>query len=381
MNSSGVGWPGWSQCVMDMEAMSMLRKLRVWMQKLSAADARNSKLVLRTNRLTACAKLVRVVHRSKKKPSAEQVLLTLIGDEVAGDPVSGDRWIRRSLRSLPRALVEQGERLSHETIRRLLHKISPKANVKRLTPEPHPDRDHQFGYIQSQRQQFQRAGWPIISVDAKQKELIGLFRNAGQVCCHAPTAVYLHDFPQDALGRAIPYGIYDVQVNRGYMYVGQSADTPDFAVDCIAHWWQHWGRNLYPTAPELLILADGGGSNGYRPRRWKYQLQLRLADPFALKVTVCHYPKGASKWNPIEHRLFSEISKTWAGTPLTSFAVALEAMRRTSTATGLVVEATFIEQTYELGLSVSDDLMQTLALYRHQTCPAWNYSLSPRQTG
>lgn len=291
--------------------------------------------------------------------------------------------MRRSLRHLKRVLAQQGYAVNCDTIRRLLlkHRIRPKSNVKRLIAKPHPERDRQFRYLQSQRQRFAAVGWPIISVDTKKTELIGQFHQPGQVWCREAPAVYMHDFPTDALGRAIPYGIYDVAANRGYVYVGQSADTPDFAVGAIAHWWQHVGRRRYAHAPHLLILADSGGSNGYRPRRWKQQLQIQLADAFELSVTVCHYPPGASKWNPIEHRLFSHISNTWAGTPLTSFDVLLEGIEATETTLGMKVQAQLVPQPYPTGLTVSDEEMTSLRLEKHTTCPDWNYTIRPRHNG
>ncbi len=271
-----------------------------------------------------------------------------VGFEPMQQPITGQRWIRRSLLALQTALQAEGYQLSCNTIRRLLHKhnIRPKSNVKRLHPLPHLDRDRQFRYIQAQRQRFARAALPIISVDTKKRELIGLFYHAGQSWEAVAPSVYLHDFPSDASGKAIPYGIYDGGHNRGYMYVGVSADTPDFAVTALVQWWQAYGQVGYPQANELLILADDGGSNGYRPRRWKQQLQVQWVDVFGLSVTVCHYPPGASKWNPIEHRLFSQSSKTWAGTPLTSIEVLLACLRATETTTGLTVEATLIEQVF-----------------------------------
>ncbi len=280
-------------------------------------------------------------------------------------------------------MAKQGFELGRETIRRLLkkHKIRPKANRKRLTPKDHPDRDRQFGYIQQQRQLFEAAGWPRISVDTKNKELIGPFKQAGATWSAQATDVYMHDFPSDALARAAPYGIYDLSRNHGYMQVGQSADTPEFAVDAIVAWWRDLGQRHYRTAPELLILADGGGSNGYRSRNWKRQLQVELVDAFGLSVTVCHYPSGASKWNPIEHRLFSEITKTWAGTPLSSFEVMLACLEETTTETGLTVEAHLVERDYAKGIRVSDEEMAALAVERHAMCPQWNYTIRPRQNG
>ena len=310
------------------------------------------------------------------------MLSSLVEDEIAGDPQSGRLWIRRSLRRLQAALSKRQVLLSPQTIRRLLRKkdITPKSNQKRLVKTPHQDRDLQFQYILSQRKAFQAAGWPIISVDTKKKELIGPFKNAGQVWCETPQSVLMHDFPSDGIGKAIPYGIYDVLQNLGYVYVGASAETPEFAVDAIVRWWSQAGVRRYPGALEILILVDGGGANGYRPRRWKQQLQIRLADGYELTVTVCHFPPGASKWNPIEHRVFSEITKTWQGTPLTSFEVLIDGIRATKTQGGLKVRATRMKKTYEKGLKVSDEEMATLAIEKHDTCPNWNYTIRPRKT-
>lgn len=310
--------------------------------------------------------------------------MDLIEHEIAGEPQTGKRWLCQSLSKIEQALQERkGIELSRETIRQLLRSqdIRPKSNVKRLHPQPHPDRDQQFQYINRQRTAFLKAGWPCISVDTKKKELLGLFFNRGQQWCREATDVYTHDFPSYADGRAVPYGIYDVRHNLGYVAVGQSADTADFAVDAIVWWWQHFGCHLYPDAPELLILADGGGSNGYRSRRWKERLQAKIADALGLTVTVCHYPTGASKWNPIEHRLFSQVSRTWAGTPLTSYEVILDALRTTTTTTGLCVEATLMDATYETGLSVTDKEMKLLMIEKHATCPSWNYTIRPRKKG
>jgi len=309
--------------------------------------------------------------------------MDLVKDDVAGEPQTGKRWVRQSLSKIRQALRKQkGVHLSRETIRRLLGEqdIRPRSNVKRLHPKPHPDRDQQFQYISSQRTAFQKAGWPCISVDTKKKELLGLFYNRGTQWCEEAQPVNTHDFPSYAHGRAIPYGIYDEVHNLGYVGVGLSADTPEFAVDVIGWWWRQFGHFLYPDAPELLILADAGGSNGYRPRRWKQQLQVKVADAFGLAVTVCHYPTGASKWNPIEHRLFSQISRTWAGTPLTSYHVVLDALRSTTTSTGLRVEATLFDTIYEKGLSVTDAEMKLLMFQKHDTCPNWNYTIRPRNT-
>lgn len=293
--------------------------------------------------------------------------------------MSERKWVRSSLRHLQERLAGQ---VSHTTIGRLLRAMdySLKVNVKRLTGAPHPDREQQFTYLEGLKQAFLQAGWPIISVDSKKKELIGNFKNAGQRWCLEADRVNEHDFKQDALGRAAPYGIYNMNYNLGYVYVGQSADTPQFAAEAIAQWWETIGRKLFPTAPQLLILADAGGSNGYRPRLWKQQLQRQLADRLGLEVTVCHYPTGTSKWNPVEHRLFGPISVNWAGIPLRTFETMLALIRGTTNQSGLKVEAFLVDKVYQKGLKVADEIMDSLNIERHSTCPKWNYTIRPRST-
>lgn len=319
----------------------------------------------------------------RRKKKVEAALFSLVEPELAGDPQTGRRWLGRSLSRLQAGLEQLGHRLARETIRQVLRRsgIRAKVNVKRLVPKPHPDRDAQFRYIQSQRALFEKMGWPVISVDTKYKELIGCFAQPGTIWCERAPSVYMHDFPSEALARAVPYGIYDVALQQGYLSVGQSADTPEFAVDSIQWWWQSYGRQRYDRAPELLILADSGGSNGCQPRNWKRQLQEQIADGFGLSVTVCHYPRGASKWNPIEHRLFSEVSKTIAGVPLVSFELLLKLIRETKTASGLHVEARLVERVYEKGISVSEEEMASLLLEKHATFPRWNYTIRPRESG
>lgn len=304
-------------------------------------------------------------------------------DEVAGDPITGARWIRRSLRKLRCALVSAGLDAGLATIHHLLrkHGISAKSNRKCIEPKEHPDRDAQFRYIKKQRRRFERLGRPVLSVDTKKKEMVGLFKNPGRVWCEKAKEVNTHDFPDDALAHAVPYGLYDVAKNRGYVFLGLSANTPDFAVDAIVWWWRRFGRQGYPKESEVLLLADGGGSNGYRLRRFKQQIQVRLCDVYNLRVTVCHYPPGASKWNPIEHRLFSEVSKTWAGTPLTTVEVMLSALRSTKTTTGLRVCARLQKKRYAKGMKVSKAEMESLAIQRHRVCPLWNYTIVPRKSG
>lgn len=316
----------------------------------------------------------------KKKPEARAKILEAVAVELAGEPQSDKCWTLQSLSKIQSQLARSALKLSRNTLSRVLHqaKISPKSNVKRLHPKAHPDRDKQFVYLERQRAVFEAAGWPCISVDTKKRELIGLFARPGTSWCEQATAVNSHDFPSYALGQAIPYGIYDTRQNSGYVAVGQSSDTPEFAVDALVWWWQRFGKEQYQAAPELLILADGGGSNGCRPRRWKQQLQEKLADNLNLSVTVAHYPTGASKWNPIEHRLFSQISATWAATPLTSYELVLAAIRSTTTQTGLKVQAELFDTIYQKGLSVSDDDFKSLLIEPHECCPNWNYTIRPR---
>jgi hypothetical protein len=318
----------------------------------------------------------------KKDPTIETDLLALVESETAGDPTTEQKWVRSSLRRLSERLQPAGHCASPPTVSRLLkkHRYSLKVNVKQKEAgvQP-PQRDEQFRYIERQKQAFQAAGCPIISVDTKKKELIGEFKNAGQAWCQSAERVLTHDFPQDALGRAVPYGLYDLRHNTGFVYVGCSADTPEFAVAAIARWWEQYGPGAFPQADQLLVLADGGGSNGTRPRAWKAQVQKALSDRWGLAVTVCHYPTGCSKWNPIEHRLFSHISVNWAGKPLRTFATMLAYLRGTTTTTGLTVQAELLEGVYQKGQRVSDEEMETLNLQRHTTCPDWNYTIRPRQ--
>jgi len=311
----------------------------------------------------------------------ETHLLEIVAPETAGDPMGARKWVRSSLRKLRQRLAQTGHIASAPTISRLLkkHDYALRVNAKeKEAGSQHPDRDTQFHYIEMQKQAFVAAGWPIISVDTKKKELIGDFKNAGQVWCQHPLEVNVHDFPGDALGRAVPYGIYDLRRNEGAVYVGVSADTPEFAVTAIVHWWEDSGCRVYPQATQLLILADAGGSNGCRPRVWKEQLQSQLSDRLGLSVTVCHYPTGCSKWNPIEHRLFSQISLNWAGQPLRTFETMLGYLRDTTTTTGLRVTTSLLEGVYETGKRVANAVMKTLHVEPHSICPQWNYTIHPR---
>ena len=311
------------------------------------------------------------------------ILETVVEGETAGDPMTGQKWTRRSLRQISACLGPLGHVVSHQTVGRLLKGLDYALHVnakKREAGEGHPDRNAQFAHIAQQRERFTTAGLPIISVDTKKKELIGNFKNAGRSWSKEPEAVNVHDFVSEAHGRAVPYGIYDVHNNRGTVVVGQSADTPEFAVAAIGRWWNTEGMRTYPGANDILILADAGGSNGCRPRLWKQQLQEQLCDERGLTVTVCHYPTDCSKWNTIEHRLFGPISVNWAGKPLRTWETLLGYLRGTTTTTGLEVSALLDERTYETGRTISDAVMQTLNLEHHPVCPTWNYTLRPRIT-
>ena len=264
---------------------------------------------------------------------------------------------------------------------RLLKKMgfSLRVNHKKLArvcTASRPDRDAQFGKIAALREDFAARGLPVISVDTKKKELIGRFKNPGRAWHREPVEVKDHDFPSEALGKAIPYGIYDLQANRGTVFVGTSRETPEFAVDSIEKWWLEEGRQRYPQANQLAVLADCGGANGPTNRAWKCALYERLVKKHALTVIVAHYPPGASKWNPIEHRLFCEISKNWAGRPLDSWETSLNYIRTTETQTGLRVQAHLLDHRYER-VKVTDDQIQALPITRPDELPMWNYALVP----
>jgi hypothetical protein len=294
--------------------------------------------------------------------------------------MSGQKWVRHSLRHVSGGLRAVGHGASPPTVGRLLRKLdySLRANRKeRERGSGHPERNQQFGYITAQRQAFQDARLPIVSVDTKKKELIGDFKNAGRDWCQSAEVVNVHDFRSDALGRAVPYGVYDLQRNQGYVRVGTSADTPRFAVEAIVAWWENEGQVVYPEADQLLILADGGGSNSSRSRVWKQQLQAQLCDRWGLRVTVCHYPRGCSKWNPIEHRQFGPISLNWAGHPLRDWETLLGYLRGTTNDGGLTVTAELHEAVYATGETVSDADFAQLNLEPHTVCPQWNYTLRP----
>jgi Rhodopirellula transposase DDE domain len=295
--------------------------------------------------------------------------------------MTGQIWVRSSLRSLRDRLEAVGHPVSAPTVGRLLKDLgyALHVNAKKLEASSnHPDRDQQFDYIAVQRAMFTAAGLPIVSVDTKKRELVGDFKNAGQAYGREPTAVNVHDFPSDAVGRAVPYGVYDVTANRGLIYLGMSGDTPAFAADAVATWWQTDGQAGYLQTNQLLVLADAGGSNNCHTRAWKERLQMQVCDRFGLTVTVCHYPTGCSKWNPIEHRLFSQISRNWAGVPLRTWDTLMAFIRGTTTSSGLTVKAIFQPGDYPTGTKVTDAEMDALQIEHHAICPTWNYTIRPR---
>lgn len=252
-----------------------------------------------------------------------------------------------------------------------------RGNVKELSGPPPPERDRQFRFIAKVRWRYLRAGAPVVSVDTKHKVLIGNFKNPGQRWCRHADKVNAYDFPQDALYRAAPYGIYEVNHNRGHVRVGISSDTAQFAVGAIREWWRYYGQKLFPHVHRLLILADGGGSNGCRSRLWKRELQLWV-DEEQIEVVVCHYPRGASKWNWVEHRLFGPITINWAGEPLRTLKKLLSLIRGTTTQTGLRVTATLDRRRYPTKVKVSDREMKELCIQHRPVCPQWNYVIKPR---
>lgn len=297
--------------------------------------------------------------------------------DTAGDPISGLKWTRKTTAKIAAQLKRLRIRVSPRTVARLLHKLrfSLRVNRKKVGPR-HPLRETQFAHIGKLRQRFRRQGNPVISADAKKRELVGNFKNAGAKWERTPTPVNDHDFRSQSDGIAILYGVYDLHANRGAMFVGVSHETSAFAVASIRTWWQREGSQRYPGKKHLLILADTGGSNSATRGAWKDQLQ-RFCDHSGLSITVAHYPTGASKYNPIERRLFSMISKNWAGEPLRSYEKILKFIRTTITTTGLKVRAYLDRKNYPVGVKPSADRLRQLRLTRHKVAPKWNYTIIP----
>ena len=308
-------------------------------------------------------------------------LETLIGDSTRGDPMSPLLWTCKSTRVLATELQKRGHAISHMSVDRLLHEMNYSLRSNRKTEEgkQSPDRDAQFRYINQNVRSFQRRGQPVISVDAKKRENLGNFKNPGAewVPSKKPRRVRTHDFRIESLGSAIPFGVFDVAQNEGWVNVGVDHNTAEFAAASILRWWREMGKAAYPNAGSLLITADSGGSNGVRSRLWKLCVQ-ELANKTGLKITVCHFPPGASKWNFIEHRMFCHITKNWRGRPLESRAIVVNLIAHTTTNTGLHVEASLDTRSYPLGIKVSDTDFESIRIAHDTFHGEWNYTIRPR---
>jgi hypothetical protein len=314
-------------------------------------------------------------------PTLPAVLETLVEPLTRGDPESPLRWTCKSTRTLSRELAKQKHPISHEKVAQLLRAMNYSLQGNRKTEEgdDHPDRDKQFRHINNRVRRAMAVKNPVISVDTKKKELMGNFDNNGRQWRKVKEAeqVQGHDFPHPSIPRAYPYGIYDLGLNRGFVNVGTDHDTAAFAVASIRGWWRHEGRRIYPQATEILITADSGGSNGYRLRLWKFELQ-KMADEIRLPIAVCHFPPGTSKWNKVEHRLFSFISSNWRGEPLRDYETIVQLIAKTTTAKGLAVVCRLDRRKYRTGRKVSDTEMATINIVPEKFHGEWNYAIRPR---
>jgi hypothetical protein len=317
-----------------------------------------------------------------RDPQLTQLLGRIMDETTAGDPMSLLRWTSKSTYRIRDELQRQGHQVSEDTVQRRLKEMeySLQANVKTKEGSAPPERDEQFRYINRLAQQYVARGEPVISVDAKKRERIGAFKNAGRQWRPKgdPVEVNVYDFPDLGVGTATLYGAFDGQANQGMVNVGMSHDTAEYAVESLRQWWRRVGRRQYPQARRLLICADGGGSNGSRNQAWKYFLQ-QLSKESGLEITVCHYPPGTSKWNKIEHRMFSFISMNWRGEPLVSFETVIQLITATTTRTGLKIKARLDKCVYATGIKIAKEEMEKLNLRRHKKNPQWNYSLYPTQ--
>ena len=318
---------------------------------------------------------------TKTKRGLRKAIISLVEATAKGDPMIPLKWTSKSTRKIVDALKQQGYEISHKTVGNMLHKLgySLQANKKSLEGSSHPDRNAQFCYINESIADAQKRLQPAVSVDTKKKENIGTYKNSGKEYCQKgkPTKVYTHDFPDKRLGKVVPYGVYDIGKNKGWVSVGISSDTAEFSVNAIRTWWYKIGSEYYPDATELLITADCGGSNGNRVKLWKYELQ-QLSDELKLKIKVRHFPPGTSKWNKIEHKLFSYISKNWRGQPLLTRETVINLISNTNTRKGLVVKAVLDENQYEPGREISKKQMTALNIYGDDFHPEWNYTIIPR---
>lgn len=317
---------------------------------------------------------------TQSDPRLVDALEALIDEQTLGDPQSALRWICKSTRAIAKELDQQGHSVSHTKVAQILNALdySLQGNRKTEEGEDHPDRDAQFRHINAAVKRFLRQGLPVISVDTKKKELVGNYHNAGRQwrAAKSPKTVQGHDFPSSDVPRAYPYGIYDIGRNAGFVNVGTDHDTGAFAVASIRGWWRHEGRRLYPQAGKLLITADGGGSNGWRLRLWKFELQ-KLADQTGLSLSICHFPPGTSKWNKIEHRLFSFISSNWRAEPLCDYETIVKLIAGTTTAKGLKVTCRLDRRKYPTGRKVTDEQMKQINIKRDKFHGEWNYVIKP----
>lgn len=316
-----------------------------------------------------------------KYPDIKKCIEDIIEPDTRGDPESPLRWTCKSVRNISDFLIEKSYSVSRQSVARILREMEYSLQGNRKTKEgkDHPDRDKQFRFISKTCKKFLTKENPVISVDTKKKELVGEYKNGGREWHRKGGAIAVngHDFPGTNVSKAIPYGIYDVGDNSGWVNVGVTADTAEFAVSSIRYWWQYVGSRRYSNATKLLICADAGGSNGYRLRLWKKELQ-RFADARGIEISVCHFPPGTSKWNKIEHRLFSFISINWRGKPLTSYQVIINLITSTTTKTGLVVKARLDKKLYTKGKKVPDDEMKNLRVVKNKFHGEWNYTIKPK---
>jgi hypothetical protein len=314
-------------------------------------------------------------------PGIKDILEEMLDDETCGDPESALKWTSKSLHKLEEGLDKKGYSVSYKTIYKLLLEMdySMQGNVKMVEGNSqHPDRDDQFRHINKMVDEFQKNGQPVISIDTKKKELIGNFENNGQEWRPKgkPIKVNVHDFEDKVLGSIRPYGVYDITNNQGWVNVGTDKDTAEFAVESIRRWWYNIGIGTYPNAERILITADGGGSNSSRGRLWKFELQ-KLASELQIEISVCHYPPGTSKWNKIEHRMFSYISQNWRGRPLISHEVVINLIGSTKTKNGFNISCTLDVNKYEKGIKISDKQMEEINIIRDDFCGNWNYTIKP----
>lgn len=314
-------------------------------------------------------------------PTLVKDLEALVEATTRGDPQSPLRWTCKSTRNLAEELRHQGHAVSYRTVAALLHDLDYSLQANRKTREgaSHPDRDAQFLHINRHVRVFQRAGQPVVSVDTKKRELVGDFKNAGQEWRpdSTPEEVRAKDFPDPRLGKVTPAGVYDLTSNEGWVSVGIDHNTSPFVTETIRRWWCEMGAPLYPDADRLLVTVDAGGSNSYRCRLWKVAVQ-QLADTIGLRITVCHFPPGTSKWNKIEHRLFCHVTKNWRGKPLRSHAVVVNLIGNTKTKAGLHIQAALDTNAYELGVEVSDEELAAVRMEKDKFHGEWNYTISPK---